>query len=469
MVQMFRSGPKDGLIQKPGPTNEIQIFPENGELYFSYENIGAPLAPLVVISIDIRLISGSSPQTVTMYHSSGPTDNWNSLGFRQITDTFADEGTPNDPDDEHSTVNFIQGWTAISDIGTNKIKIDVGDQTNCIIALRGIWVGAVNGFVDIVQLFDPDSNNEFEYLIPLGPHARFDVQWAYLSDDREYNPNDPVADDRLRVYVDDHQIQSSTGNWGLVPFYEYDDSVLKVKTYEDEVSDYFARGQLHRVRVKYDGSATDAFLRTFHLSHLWANVELDWIDEIDVSARIDTVHIFNYFKEFTHGRLNIDTSDGASIDSGGQDEFWNPTEVRDCNASYEHKGDRSWVWMVVVPNTESGNGWKMLSHPSEKNGWKKWVQIVVNYNGQYPTATTVHEFGHVAHCHEGRRMAVDHNIGEDCGNFACAFGPVFAWSGNIFCNFHWFQTWYNINFDRAGNPVDFDNLSWNWDYDWWLL
>ena len=459
MAQMFRSAPKYSFLELrgPGPATEIQVFPENGKLYFSFTHVGLSL--LGFVCLDIRLISGSSPQDIELFQFHSQWGSWVSRGSQSLTYDFVDPGPP--------TVNFIREWMSLPFCtGENKIMIDVGLQTDCIIALRGIWIFNAHGHrYDVVQLFDPSNDYELEYLIPMGPDTKIDFEWG--GDSNAY----------VDPFIDGHPIIGSYGYpRRFNPDFEYNDVVLDVQLPDYTTSNDFVRNNLHRLKLKYTGSSSSAFVKTMHVNYLWVNIEYDWIKyngvEYDPIDLVNFPYLTDYYRDHTHGRIEVHR--GSYIDS--------PSAVLDAvdlcelgnNGHYGHVGDRYWIWTVYQTDSPSFGGVKIstaaLAYDGQDyyNGWKQWTAMWVKYRWQiippgwisWMTAATLHEWGHIAHNHEG--YINDPSKGENCEHNFCVYHDGDIFPNSLICAFHGHQTWYNVNDYYARWP-------WHWEHDWYML
>ncbi|MFW9804145.1 MAG: DUF2341 domain-containing protein [Candidatus Thorarchaeota archaeon] len=453
----LRSGPKDALIQRPGPYNEVQFFPQDGDgkLKFRFTGYGnSPILGKLTLDIRrIRLYDSSSTPGIRVW--------WN--GEQLPTHDLLES-----PFQSYNTVNYLHEWdVTIQPTTQNIVEIDVrgGDWNPLdLVALRGVWMSCLGIYNPPSQVFA--DSGELTYYVPLGPDTKLDLDWSGSS------PLDVWIDGELEI------TQTAPAN--------------------DIAIGDFARNSLHEIRIVYPGSnPSDYSFSVMHFHHKWMNIEIDWIEPYDprnwlLRTPVNFLGFEAWWRANTHGRIDCLVSDTgvppSNLNTSTTIFDYFPEEVAEIGLThFSHLGERDWLWTLIVPfawnHKESQDdivgGYQSVLNFGNPNGWKRGIYTAVGWNWELGEMSTPmmesimqHEWGHASHVHEGYPDKPE--AGEPCGTWSCVFNNyhlsgLTAWWGIELCEFHWRQTWMSIKLLDSNGQWTGDLRGYSWAFDWWLL
>ncbi|NHJ12802.1 MAG: DUF2341 domain-containing protein [Candidatus Thorarchaeota archaeon] len=435
----YRSGPNDVPITEPGPSNEIQLFPQSGDgkLKFKFHpEYWTGNARMIMDIRPLRLEDTDAPPDINVVVKYPGMSDDIEPGQHQAN------WEPN-YDYLMQMYNYIQIWDFYIYGGDDPIVVEVdvhgaGWSPVDLVAFRAIWVCRPydNYYYDLEQII-PDSGY-LTYYVPMGEDAKLDLGWS--------------GSGMMNVYVDDSLKQSKS-----------EGSYIDLDLGQD-----YVRDTLHKVRL---GAAAGSTLSTMHFHHMWMSIEVDWIDGYEPPdlPRLESF-LESYYRQHTHGRIDFVIDEavpyGGPLDSSADLVYIGQIH----NGGYfQHRNDRTWFYQLYIPISNVPGGglcWDSDGANQESwwspNGWKFWTGCDVEaYWPPYlnPAVVdwwmkaTMHEFGHRAH------QVGDADVCETTGCVMGGSAPDnYPLTSCNYCNYHWFQTWMNI-----------DGATWGLGADWWLL
>ena len=417
----LRSAPKDNLLQRPGPSTEVQLFPAVGDGKLSFLFYSPSISYTFLIDLDIRpiwLVDLNALPYVNVAVDSTP------LTSQQLSW---------DPIENYPTYNYILSWqTNQLGLGWHEIEIDVRGaswSSKDLIALRGIWVywGMGQGYFDVYQHFTTEKT--LTYLVPLGKDATLGLDW--IGDDES----------QLTISVDGVDLVLTIQGPQL-----YTDLIL------NQFGDY-SRNTLHILEVKYNGifgeNPWDTYLKVMHVHYFWMNIEVDHVDGY-YPTYVNFAGIKEYYESNTHLRINyFVTSSQESIPDLYGSTYTRNEIVRlgQIDGYFDHRSDRYWLWCVYL-NVEDINQTRITlglffnsdnAYTSDKdpNGWNRWIGTCSDIFVFYENLITVHEWGHAMHCHEGYEELC-------CLCLSCVYHQDVLPTATGICQYHWFETFENV-------------------------
>ncbi len=447
-----RSGPNDIPLAKPGPTNEIQFFPSNGEsLKFEFYRTAA----FYDIILDLRPIafvsSPNEPQVRIKVNG-------------EIVDVNGEYSLNMGPVQSTPFVNYLHTsrWTSLQmGFVTLEVSVTGWDNGQGIVALRGIWVladvGGTRLDTSLGQIF-PDSN-ELLYYVPMGHDTNLELGWE--------------GDGGIEVSVDNHVICWTDQH-----------------TIDLDLASY-PRGSYRELKLRYTG-ILEGVVNTMHTSHFWMNIEVDYIDYTGIYSDFPShtgysdfgdylfdlwTDIQYYYADYTHGRILFTIDSVIPYNDNTRGTWGDPIDptVDPCYGHYtvdlvdlgeqyfSHRTERNYVWAVYIANPfvydENDDlciagGYLFdsdakhdpiydMPYPNKRNAW---TGISAQWH-HYP-ATSFHELGHLAHM-----------MDDACSTPGCVMGgPELPHGNEKHCNYHWFQ-----------NYLSNLAIEYRWSHDWWLL
>jgi hypothetical protein len=440
----YRSGPMALPIQRPGPTNEVQLFPQDNDGKITFLGSIPTLMDTASLYLDIRSIWLEDPSSVP--------------GIRVWVNDLQlqTQDLPSEPFNGGtvSSINFLFAWEIPVVLGPIEITIDVkgGDfSNNDIIAFRGIWLYFIDELLIINQVplsQQFPSTRDIEYLVPMGPDTILDLDW--------------YGTEPLRVWVD-NSLKGTLNSPGYISLGD------------------FARESIHTLRIEYLGDPTAASLLDMHTHHHWMSIEIDWIEGYYPSlVNFEGAFGFEWIWQiYTHGRIDCIVSPTGlpPYDTDGMEISYSQIEVQHlADTYYDNHDSKSHFWALYVPlltvdyygQTVMPEGYS--TYRDSSNGWDRYPYTAVAVLLKDPLhieSVTQHEWGHVAHSHEGygplSGVPEYTKKGEACQRVTCVYNDfhLLAPIGVEICEFHWRQTWQNV-------PGYWKN-PYHWTYDWWLM